>query len=82
MSLLKRIEQGQGGESQGPPEGEGESRLTSIRTRRMPPPGVLAPKGDIFRLKDPRPEPAACGTGSLDGCIPGWGCAPGNPGPF
>ncbi len=51
MSLLKRIEQGQGGESQVPPEGEGESRLTSIRTRRMPPPGVSPQRETYFDLK-------------------------------
>jgi pilus assembly protein CpaF len=51
MSLLKRIEQGQGGEPQGPPEGEGESRLTSIRTRRMPPPGVSPQRETYLDLK-------------------------------
>jgi pilus assembly protein CpaF len=51
MSLLKRIEQGQIGDSQPQGEGEGESRLTAIRTRRVPPPGVSPQRETYFDLK-------------------------------
>ncbi len=52
MSLLKRLEQGQPGEPEPSSEGgEGESRLSAIRTRRMPPPGVSPQRDTYFDLK-------------------------------
>jgi pilus assembly protein CpaF len=49
-SLLRRIEQGKGGVSQGDGE-EGESRLSALKTRRMTPPGVTAQRETYFDLK-------------------------------
>jgi pilus assembly protein CpaF len=51
MSLLKRIEQGQTGESPPISDGNNESRLATIRTRRMPPPGVSAQRDTYLDLK-------------------------------
>jgi pilus assembly protein CpaF len=60
-SLLRRIEQGQTGRSQTPAnadsnsgsgeEGGSSSRLTSLKTRRMAPPGVNAQRDTYFDLK-------------------------------
>jgi pilus assembly protein CpaF len=49
MSLLKRIEQGQGGQSQG--GGGDASRLMSMQARRVVPPGVSAQKDTYTDLK-------------------------------
>lgn len=49
MSLLKRIEQGQGGQTQG--EDPNQSRLMSLQTKRTPPPGVSAQRDTYFDLK-------------------------------
>jgi pilus assembly protein CpaF len=49
MSLLKRIEQGQGGQSQG--GGGDASRLISMQARRVVPPGVSAQKDTYTDLK-------------------------------
>lgn len=49
MSLLKRIEQGQGGQSQG--SGGDASRLMSMQARRVVPPGVSAQKDTYTDLK-------------------------------
>jgi pilus assembly protein CpaF len=58
MSLLKRIEQGQGnppGESQGSTTGgseaEAKSRLTSLQARRVVPPGGATQKDTYYDLK-------------------------------
>jgi pilus assembly protein CpaF len=56
MSLLKRIEQGQGqgtsGQSgQNAENGEGRSRLMNLQTRRVPPPGVSAQRDTYTDLK-------------------------------
>ena len=48
MSLLRRIEQGQGGESQ---EDQGKSRLMSLQSRRVAPPGVSAQRDTYYDLK-------------------------------
>ena len=58
-SLLRRIEQGQTGKSQSPSnsgsdagdESGSSSRLTSLKTRRMAPPGVNAQRDTYFDLK-------------------------------
>lgn len=51
MSLLKRIEQGQGGQG-GQTPGEGDkSRLQSVQARRVAPPGVAAQKDQYTDLK-------------------------------
>ncbi len=54
MSLLKRIEQGQGGQSASPSSGEGDSksRLMSLQARRVVPPGVSAQKDQLSDLKN------------------------------
>jgi pilus assembly protein CpaF len=49
MSLLRRIEQGQGSESSD--DEQGESRLMSLKSRRVAPPGVSAQKDSYFDLK-------------------------------
>jgi len=49
MSLLKRIEQGQGGQSQG--EDQNQSRPMSLQTKRTPPPGVSPQRDTYFDLK-------------------------------
>lgn len=49
MSLLKRIEQGQGGQTQG--GGGDASRLMSMQSRRVVPPGVSAQKDTYTDLK-------------------------------
>lgn len=52
MSLLKRIEQGQGGSSQGgQSSGEDRSRLMNLQARRVVPPGVGAQKDTYSDLK-------------------------------
>jgi pilus assembly protein CpaF len=54
MSLLKRIEQGQGGQSQGASSGGGEDRsrlISSMQARRVVPPGVGAQKDTYSDLK-------------------------------
>ncbi len=53
MSLLKRIEQGQGKPPQGSGEssGEGTSRLASLQGRRVPAPGVNAQRDTYLDLK-------------------------------
>jgi len=51
-SLLKRIEQGQGGTGPKPPDQSSEdSRLAALKTRRMPPPGVKPQQNTYFDLK-------------------------------
>lgn len=47
MSLLKRLEQGQGTTSQGGDADNGKSRLMSIQARRVAPPGV-SPQHDTY----------------------------------
>lgn len=47
MSLLKRIEQGQGGESS-----QGTSRLSSLQTRKMTAPGVGSRRDTYLELKN------------------------------
>ncbi len=49
-SLLRRIEQGKSGGQQGG-SGNDESRLTALRTRRAPPPGVSTQRETYFDLK-------------------------------
>ncbi|HUF38382.1 MAG TPA: CpaF family protein [Anaerolineales bacterium] len=49
-SLLRRIEQGKGG-GQGAGKGEDESRLSALKTRRTPPPGVSSQRETYFDLK-------------------------------
>jgi pilus assembly protein CpaF len=49
MSLLKRIEQGQDDQSQG--DSEGSSRLMSLQSRRVAPPGVSAQRDTYSDLK-------------------------------
>jgi pilus assembly protein CpaF len=52
MSLLKRIEQGQGAQSSTPSTGEGDkSRLLNVQSRRVVPPGVSAQKDTYLDLK-------------------------------
>ena len=54
MSLLKRIEQGQGStqsSGQNADNGEGRSRLMNLQTRRVPPPGVSAQRDTYTDLK-------------------------------
>jgi pilus assembly protein CpaF len=52
MSLLKRIEQGQGAQSSTPGTGEGDkSRLVNVQSRRVVPPGVSAQKDTYLDLK-------------------------------
>src|SRR3990172_7356557 len=50
MSLLKRIEQGQGNPLK-TGEGDGSSRLVNLQTRRVPPPGVNAQRDTYTDLK-------------------------------
>jgi len=49
MSLLKRIEQGQGDQSQD--DSENSSRLMSLQSRRVAPPGVSAQRDTYSDLK-------------------------------
>jgi pilus assembly protein CpaF len=49
-SLLRRIEQGKTG-GQGGGSGEDESRLSALKTRRAPPPGVSTQRETYFDLK-------------------------------
>ncbi len=51
MSLLKRIEQGQGGPGGGQP-GDDKSRPVSLQARRVVPPGVAAQKDTYSDLKN------------------------------
>jgi pilus assembly protein CpaF len=52
MSLLKRIEQGQGNDSASNDEqAESKSRLTSLKARRVAPPGVSSQRETYFDLK-------------------------------
>jgi len=52
MSLLKRIEQGQENASDSKDEGtEGKSRLTSLKARRVAPPGVNSQRETYYDLK-------------------------------
>ncbi|MEN6298522.1 MAG: CpaF family protein [Anaerolineaceae bacterium] len=51
MSLLKRIEQGQGKAPTAPEEGDGKSRLAQIQTRKVPPPGVVSQRDTYMDLK-------------------------------
>ncbi len=53
MSLLKRIEQGQGAQSSAPgtADGDSKSRLLSVQARRVIPPGVGAQKDTYMDLK-------------------------------
>jgi pilus assembly protein CpaF len=53
MSLLKRIEQGQGKQpsQSGAEEGDGGSRLVNLQARRVAPPGVSAQKDTYLDLK-------------------------------
>ncbi len=53
MSLLKRIEQGQGGQAAAGPlnDGDKQSRLLNMQSRRVPPPAVIAQKDTYFDLK-------------------------------
>jgi len=50
MSLLKRIEQGQGNPLQ-TGEGDGSSHLVNLQTRRVPPPGINAQRDTYTDLK-------------------------------
>src|SRR4030066_1873315 len=50
MSLLKRIEQGQGNPLKSG-EGDGSSRLVNLQTRRVPPPGINAQRDTYTDLK-------------------------------
>ena len=51
MSLLKRIEQGQGKAPTAPEEGDGKSRLAQIQTRKVAPPGVVSQRDTYMDLK-------------------------------
>ncbi|MDD2695516.1 MAG: CpaF family protein [Anaerolineales bacterium] len=51
MSLLKRLEQGQGTTSQGGDADNGKSRLMSIQARRVAPPGVSSQHDTYMDLK-------------------------------
>ncbi|HLF90176.1 MAG TPA: CpaF family protein [Anaerolineales bacterium] len=51
-SLLRRIEQGQGGTApKAPDQSSEDSRLAALKTRRMPPPGVKPQQNTYFDLK-------------------------------
>jgi pilus assembly protein CpaF len=51
-SLLRRIEQGQGGPvSKTPEQNADDSRLAALKTRRMPPPGVKPQQNTYYDLK-------------------------------
>ena len=51
-SLLRRIEQGQGGPgTKSPDQSQEDSRLAALKTRRMPPPGVKPQQNTYFDLK-------------------------------
>ena len=51
-SLLRRIEQGQGGPvSKTPEQGPDNSRLAVLKTQRMPPPGVKTQQNTYYDLK-------------------------------
>jgi pilus assembly protein CpaF len=51
-SLLRRIEQGQGGTGPKlPDQSQEDSRLAALKTRRMPPPGVNPQQNTYFDLK-------------------------------
>jgi len=51
MSLLKRIEQGQGNAPNASPEGEGTSRLMNLQARRVAAPGANAQRDTYLDLK-------------------------------
>jgi pilus assembly protein CpaF len=51
MSLLKRIEQGQGNNSQTPADGDNTGRLISLQARRVAPPGANAQRDTYLDLK-------------------------------
>ncbi len=50
-SLLRRIERGQSGKSRAASLTDSESRLSALKTRRMPPPGVKTQHDTYFDLK-------------------------------
>jgi pilus assembly protein CpaF len=51
MSLLKRIEQGQGNNAQTPADSDNTGRLMSLQARRVAPPGVNAQRDTYLDLK-------------------------------